>query len=278
MLGVVLALWAAAGWGSADFLGGLLSKRLPILTVSAVSQFAGLLFMGAVVALQGRSPDAEAATFGLVAGVVGVIGLGALYSALSLGPMGVVAPIAALSGVVPVAYGLVRGDRPGPLQAVGIALAVGGVVLAARQPDAGGHRASARAVGLAVTAAVCIGILVALLDEGARRDPEWTVVMVRVGALSLLSVALVVRRPSFSLSRRQLGTLGLVGVLDNGSNLLFAWAAATGQLLSVLAVLASLYPVTTILLARAVLHERLAHVQVAGVAAALTGIALIAAG
>ncbi len=278
MLGVVLALWAAAGWGSADFLGGLLTKRLPILTVSAVSQFAGLLFMGAVVALQGRSPDAEAVTFGLVAGIVGVIGLGALYSALSLGPMGVVAPIAALSGVVPVAYGLVRGDRPGPWQVVGIALAVGGVVLAARQPDAGGHRASARAVGLAVTAAVCIGILVALLDEGARRDPEWTVVMVRVGALSLLSVALVVRRPSFSMSGRELGTLGLVGVLDNGSNLLFAWAAASGQLLSVLAVLASLYPVTTILLARAVLHERLARVQVAGVAAALTGVALIAAG
>lgn len=278
MLGVVLALASAAGWGVADFLGGLTTKRLPILTVSAISQLSGLVVMGVVVAFAGEPPDAEAIGFGLAAGVCGVVGLASLYSTLALGPMGVVAPIAALSGVVPVVWGFLRGDRPEPWQLAGIVLAVVGVVLAARQPDRHGHRATSRAIGYAVIAAVTLGVLVILLDEGARRDVGWVVVSIRVGALALLAVAIAARRPSFSMERRELGALVIVGVLDNGANLLFALASATGQLLAVLAVVASLYPVTTILLARAVLHERLARIQVVGVALAFTGVAMIAAG
>ena len=90
--------------------------------------------------------------------------------------------------------------------------------------------------------------------------------MVRVSALTLLAVAVLVRRPSFAMARIQLGTLVVVGLLDNGANLLFALASSTGQLLSVIAVLAALYPVTTVLLARGVLHERLARIQIVGVA------------
>jgi drug/metabolite transporter (DMT)-like permease len=278
MLGVMLALAASAGWGVGDFLGGLSAKRLPILTVSAVSQFAGLVFMALIVALEGRPPDAIAIWFGLGAGACGAVGLAALYAGLSMGPMGVVAPIAALSGVVPVAWGLIRGDRPGAWQLIGIVLAVGGVVLAARQPDPEGHRVTSRAVAYGAIAAVTLGVLIALLNSGSRHDVGWSVLAVRVGALSLLGVVLLVRRPSFTMSRRQLATLGVVGIFDNGANVLFALASSTGQLLSILAVLASLYPVSTILLARAALHERLARTQVVGVALALVGVALIAAG
>jgi drug/metabolite transporter (DMT)-like permease len=278
MLGVALALAAAAGWGIGDFLGGVSTKRLPILVVSAVSQFAGFVFMGLIVLVEGRPPDATAIWFGMAAGACGAVGIAALYSGLSIGPMGVVAPIAALSGVVPVIWGLVRGERPEPWQLIGIVLALGGVILASRERDPEGRRTTTRAIAYGAVAAVMFGILFTLLDTGARHDVGWSVFAVRVGALSLLAVVLVIRRPSFAMSRRQIGTLGVVGIFDSGANVLFALAAATGQLLSLIAVLASLYPVSTILLARAALHERLARPQVAGVALAFVGIALIAAG
>jgi drug/metabolite transporter (DMT)-like permease len=276
MLGVVLALGAAASWGSADFLGGVSTKRLSILTVSAVSQFAGFLFTVVVVLASGAAmPDGHTLAYGLAAGVFGTVGLAALYSALAIGPMGVVAPLAAMSGIVPVAAGLLQGERPEPIQLIGVALALAGVVLAARHRDEAGARVQRRAVAFAAIAALCLGLLVVLLDEAGRDSPAWSVLMVRVSALALLAVALLVRRPSFSMDREQLATLAGVGVLDNGANLLFVLAAQRG-LLSLIAVLASLYPVTTVLLARVALHERLSRIQVVGVAAALAGVVLIA--
>jgi len=278
MFGVVLALGAAASWGSADFLGGVSTKRLPILTVSAVSQFAGLLFTGVLVLATGAAmPGERMVLIGLAAGAMGGIGLAALYSGLAIGPMGVVAPIAALSAVVPVAVGLARGERPAAIQLVGVALALVGVVLAARHRDESGARVHPRAIALAAAAAFCIGLMIVLLDDAGGASPSWTVLMVRVGALSLLSVALLVRRPSFTMDREQLGTLAGVGVLDNAANLLFVIAAQHG-LLSLIAVLASLYPVTTVLLARIALHERLSRIQIVGIAMALAGVALIALG
>ena len=279
MLGIVLALGAAAGWGTADFLGGLATKSLPIWVVSVVSQVAGLIFMGAVVLGLGRGPDdVQVIWLGMAAGVCGVIGLSSLYTALALGPMGVVAPISALSVVVSVGAALARGDRPATLQFIGIVVAIVGVLLASRSPVGHGQPVTARAVMLSAVAAVAFGILVIFLDRGARIDPAWTTVSVRVGAVALLGVIVAAARPAFTMTRPQMGSLILLGLLDNGSNLLFAVAASTGQLLSVIAVLAALYPVATVLLARAVLHERLARSQSAGVIAAFAGIALIAAG
>ncbi|MGZ4115091.1 MAG: EamA family transporter [Actinomycetota bacterium] len=192
--------------------------------------------------------------------------------------MSVVAPTAALSGVVPLAWGLARGDHPNAVQVAGIALAVLGVILASRSLDEGSGRRTAVGVGLALIAAVTLGVLVALLDEIGRTDPLWGVLMVRVSALTLLSIALLVRRPSLRMSFRDLRWLVAVGVLDNGSNLLFALAADAGGLLALTSVLGSLYPVATVVLARLVLHERLERHQAAGVAAALVGVALIAGG
>ncbi|MEO8477187.1 MAG: DMT family transporter [Actinomycetota bacterium] len=276
MFGVVLALAAAASWGSADFLGGVSTRRLPILTVSAVSQSAGFLFAGTVVLTAGAAmPDERTVVIGVAAGLGGGVGLAALYSGLAIGPMGVVAPIAALSAVVPVAVGLARGERPGAIQLVGVALALVGVVLATRHRDETGERAHPRAVALAAVAAFFIGLMIVLLDEAGGDSPAWTVLMVRTGALSLLATALVARRPSFSMNPKQLGTLAGAGVLDNGANLMFVVAAQHG-LLSLIAVLASLYPVTTVLLARVALHERLSRIQIAGIAMALAGVALIA--
>lgn len=276
---LLLAFGSGMSWGTADFLAGVSARRLPLLVVSHVSQLAGLLFIGAIVLIRGEGPqETVALAYGLAGGVVGAVGLSALYRGLAIGRMGVVAPTAALSGVVPVAWGLLRGDRPSSLQFAGIALAIGGVILAARATDDGSERRTAAGVGLALVAALTLGMLVVLLDEAGRSDPLWGVLMVRVGALTLLSIALIARRPTFAMTKRQGGRLAAVGVLDNGANLAFALAAEAGGLLALTSVLGSLYPVATVVLARFVLHERLARHQAIGVGAALTGVVLIAAG
>jgi drug/metabolite transporter (DMT)-like permease len=278
MLGIVLALAASASWGSADFFGGLSTRRLSIITVSVVSQMVGLGFALVLVFATGSAaPPTHILLLGMLGGLVGTSGLAALYSGLAIGPMGVVAPIASLSVVVPVVAGLARGERPASVQLVGVALAIAGVVLAARHRDEAGTRVHPRAVLLALIAALFLGLLVVLLRDAGVDDPAWGVLMVRVGALSVLAVPLLAVRPSFAMDRRMFGTLVAVGLLDNGANLLFVLGSQRG-LLSLIAVLASLYPVTTVLLARTVLHERLGRVQVAGVVAALAGVALIALG
>lgn len=279
MQALALAFGSGIGWGTGDFIAGLSARRLPLLVVSCVSQAAGLLFIGAVAAIRWEGPqEAVALAYGLAGGLAGAVGLSALYRGLAIGRMGIVAPTAALSGTVPVAWGLIRGDRPSSVQVLGIALAVVGIVLAARPTEDGSERRAAAGIGLALLAALTLGILVVFLDEAGRTDPFWGVLMVRVGALSLLGVTAIATRPSFAMTASQGGGLAAAGVLDNGSNLAFALSAEAGGLLALTSVLGSLYPVATVVLARSVLQERLAGHQAIGVTAALGGVALIAAG
>ena len=277
MFAIVLALSSSAGWGTADFLGGICAKRTPILTVALVSQAAGLLFTAVLLAADLHAPTEHTILLGVLAGLLSSVGLMALYAALAIGPMGVVAPLAAMSVAVPVTFGLVRGDDPQPVQLVGVVVAILGVLLASRHRDAAGLRVSGRAVGLAVVAALSLGGLAVLLSEAGRHDPTWAVLSVRITAVVLIGAAVLVRRPAIAMDRGLGLTLVAVGVLDSGANLLFVLASQRG-LLSLVAVLASLYPVATVLLARGVLKERLSRPQLAGVAAALAGVVLIAAG
>jgi drug/metabolite transporter (DMT)-like permease len=276
---LLLALASGLAWGAADFLGGTSAKRRPLAAVLLGSQLAGAAFVGALVLLRGAGPPSRSALLvGLAGGLAGVIGLGALYRGLAVGKMGLVAPTAALSGAVPVAWGLlVRGERPGPLQLAGVAVAIAGIVSAARAPDPDGGR-STKGLGLAALAALAIGMLTVALDGAGREDPFWATLAVRAGALSALAVAFAVRRPALSLGGRDGLRIALTGVLDNGANLAFAMAADAGGLLALNGVLGSLYPVTTVVLARVLLRERMTGPQRAGVVAALAGVALIAAG
>ena len=279
MLTIALALAASAGWGSADFLGGLSARRVQILVVAAVSQAAGLVFTLVVVMAGGDGPDDTAVLWiGALGGLLGAVGLSALYRGLAVGRMGVVAPIAAMSGLVPVGVGLIaQGDRPTSIQAAGMVLAIGGVVLASRTRDEEGASGVATGVGLALLAALLLGGMSVCLDAGGDRDPAWTIFMVRVSSVTALWIAVALRRPSFEGVRPNLWLLVGAGLLDNTANLMFVLATSRG-LLSIVAVLASLYPVTTVLLARVVLDERLERWQLAGVVAALGGVALISLG
>jgi drug/metabolite transporter (DMT)-like permease len=287
-----LALLSGFTWGSADFVGGVMSKRLPTATVMVVSQTAGLILVGTlVVALGEPRPEPRFLVYGGLGGLAGAIGLASLYKGLAVGRMSIVAPTAALSGAVPVIVGFALGERPGAIQLAGMALAGAGILLAVRTPEPPGtpeHGADGRAgstpaattrgLGYALLAALFLGLLVTSLDAAGEASPFWASLMIRLVSVPLfvLAAALTVRRTRRP-TGRETGVLAGVGALDNGANIMFAFAAREG-LLPVVSVLGSLYPVATVLLARWFLDERLAPWQVAGVAAAFAGVALIAVG
>jgi drug/metabolite transporter (DMT)-like permease len=272
---IALALGASICWGVGDFLGGFSSRRLPALTVLAVAEVAGLAAIALYVGLRGlEPPGGEAFVLAGGAGVAGALGLGALYRGMAVGAMGVVAPISAVAAVIPVAFGLARGERPSGLQLAGIAAALVGVALASREP--GETARLAAGVGLALVAAAGFGSYIVLIDEAAEASAEWAVLASR-GAASVAAVSVALAFGRMRLRARALPALAVIGLFDVGANGLLALALTKG-LISLVAVLSSLYPVVTIALARAVLGERIGRIQAAGAATALAGVALISAG
>jgi drug/metabolite transporter (DMT)-like permease len=276
---VLLALLSSLLWGSADFLGGTAARRLPAAVVVGVSQAIALVLLVPVALLVGSRPDSLLS--GAAAGVVGVVALGAFYMALAGGTMGVVAPIAALGALLPVTVGLARGEVPSGLQVAGIAVAIAGVVLASGPELSGG--ASPRPLLLAAGAAVGFGLVAVLLADGSKGPAGGVVVallVMRLASVALMAaVFLGARLRGFraGVVRRDLGLLAAIGIGDVAANAAYA-LASRGALLSVVSVLASLYPVITVLLARQLHAERLRPVQVAGVLGTLGGVALLAAG
>jgi drug/metabolite transporter (DMT)-like permease len=281
VVAIALGFGAALCWGLADFLGGLRTRRLTVAVVLLVSQLVGLTAIAVVVAVgEPEVPAAGDLVPALAAGVCQLAGIAALYRALAIGTMSVISPISASgAAVIPVIVGVATGERPGALQLAGMAAALGGVVLATRVPGPAGRAArSRRALPLAAVAALGFGGFYvgmhAAVDHG---DPFWALLAARTSAGAVLVAVLLWLRPPFGAKRPDLPSLALIGLLDVGANACFTLGAETG-LLSVVSVLASLYPVGTVVLARAMLGERLVAVQAAGVALALAGVALIAAG
>jgi drug/metabolite transporter (DMT)-like permease len=277
---VLLALAASLAWGFGDFGAGYAARRLHVLAVATTVQAAGLVF-GLVVVLLGRedTPSAQQLAWAALAGVVGVVGLSAFYQALAVGAMGIVGPITATAAIVPVVYGLARGERPSAVQGIGVGLAVAGVAVASLEPlPEGRGRRVATGVGLAIGAALAFGCALIGLSRAASGGPAWAVLMMRIAALPvLLLVVALVRNAAAPRSRRLWLLLAGSGVADTGATVLFGEATTRG-LLSVVAVLASLYPIVLVVLARLLLHERVARPQLGGVALALIGVALISAG
>lgn len=281
MLGVVLALGCSVLWGCADFLGGFQSRRHPVLVVLLWGQVAATVLALALVAVAGDPvPGGEAVAWAVGSGASGVLALLAFYRGLAIGTMSIVAPVSATGAAVPVLVGLARGEHPGTLQVAGIVLAFGGVLLAAREPGGSGVvRGRGRAaLGLAIVAALGFGGWFAGIDRATElAGVTWTVLLSRAGQAALLVVGALVLRPARPRGPAQLAPLVLVGLLDVMANVLFASATEHG-LLSVVAVLGSLYPAMTVVLARTFLHERVSRGQEAGVVAILAGVAAISAG
>jgi drug/metabolite transporter (DMT)-like permease len=274
----LLALAASVTWGAGDFIGGLKSRTLPLLTVLLLAQAVGVSWIAIVLAVSGESRPGAGVFWAAPAALCGTLGLAAFYRGMATGAISIVAPLAATGAVIPVVAGIALGDRPSVVQLVGFPLAIGGAVVASREPaPALGQGRIAAGVPWAVLAAVGFGLFFLPMHEAASHNFLWAVLVFRSTACLLVLCAVAVARPRLRLGRTDLGALALVGVLDTTGNVFFA-ASSTHGLVSVVSVLASLYPVVTVALAWAYLRERLDLSQAVGVAAALGGVVLISSG
>ncbi len=274
----MLALASSAAWGAADFAGGLVSRRVPALPVTVVSQAAGFVALLAVFAVRGGGLDSRSFSLGLIAGIGGGAGLAALYKGLALGTMSIVSPIAACGAIVPFVLSIATGERPSTIAIVGATAALGGAVLASSEERRDSTPARARAIMLALVAAGSFGLFMYFLGLGSREgDALSTLVGARVGSLALLVTLALGRGAPLRVGRHWLLPVAAIGLCDVAANVLFALASGRG-LLALVSVLGSLYPVTTVMLAYLVLGERLTKPQVAGVAVALAGVAALSAG
>ena len=293
MVTVLLALTSGLMWGAADFFGGSASRRLPALLVVLMSQAAGLvvvllvaLAVGALSAPTGYLPWAVGA------GLAGAAALLLYYRALAIGTMGVVAPIASLGVIVPVVIGLFTGSLPSALCLAGIVIAIAGVVASAGPGGSGDQQAKpghSRSVAMAIGSAAGFGVVLFAISEGAKHSAVMTMVTMRTASVpALLVVALVAFRPRSRagaelvrhrpvVDPRLIALIVTCGVFDVAANLLFGVASGRGSL-AIVAVLGSLYPAGTVLLARFVDGERMTRIQNVGVVAALAGVAMIAVG
>lgn len=276
MLTAALALAAAASWGVGDFLGGLKSRSLSPIAILIVAQPIGLALLAIWVAVRGEGPPGSSVLWACLASVLGTTGLVAFYRGMAAGALSIVAPIAGAGAAIPVIWGLARGDHPSGLQELGFAAALIGVVLASFERRPRGQAVIAAGVGWAVIAMLAFGFFYIPMHAASHGDYLWAGFVFRLTSTMLIACAWLVLRPRRA-RRAELPALASIGVLDTGGNVFFAAASSKG-LVSVVSVLASLYPVVTVLLARAVLHERVHRSQELGIVLALAGIVLISAG
>ena len=280
----LLALASALLYGAGDFTGGLATRRASTLPVIVLSQLSGLVLLALLFPLlPAASPSRADLWWGVAAGLTGGVGVALLYRALSIGRMAVVAPTTAVCAVVvPVLVSVALGERPGPTAAAGIVLGLVAIVLVSQQtaPESAGSRPTGGrlppGVGIALVSGVAVGLFLLSLAQTRPEAGMWPILASRTTSVALFGLAALFTRRSVRLP----GVLALTlfcGVLDMTANALYLVAARVGPL-SVVVTLASLYPASTVLLARVVLGERLNLRQVAGVACALAAIALIVSG
>jgi len=280
----LLALLSAATFGAGDFLGGLATRRSgrPAMTVVLVAHVVGLLFMAALAPVFGTDAAGRDLLWGGVGGLAGVAGLVLLYRGLAIGTMSIVAPITALgAAVLPVAFGLMVGERPAAWAVLGAVVALAAIVLISQpadpnaMTDAGWARWRHGGLLEAVGAGFGFGTFFIFLAETSSESGLLPLVSARMASVGALGIIALAARHSLRFERGAAVLVIGAGLFDAGANALFLAAARTG-LLSLVAVLSALYPASTILLARVVLGERIGRVQQLGLAAGLVGVVLIA--
>ena len=277
MLAAACALAASIAWGVGDFLGGLKSRTVPVLVVLVLAQVSGVVAIGLVVAIAGNPPPGASILWAPLAAIFGTIGLAAFFRGMAVGSISVVAPIAAVGAVVPVVFGIATGDDVSSVQLVGFVFALGGVALASFERPEGGSARLAAGVPWALAAVIGFGGYYVPMHEASGEDFLWAAFTFRVSVCVLVFAAWLVFRPPLSAAKGSLIAIGMIGVMDTAGNSFFAAASSQGDV-SVVSVLATLYPVVTVGLAAAVLSERVAGLQLVGVVAAMTGVLLISAG
>jgi uncharacterized membrane protein len=274
---VLFALSSAAVYGAADFLGGLASRRASVFGVVALSQVAGLVALVLLLPWLGGPASSADLAWAAAAGLAGAAGLVLFFRTLARGVMSVIAPITAVTAAaVPVLVGLLGGNRIGVSAAVGIALALCAVVLVSAEGGLAALRAARpTSVVPALLAGSAFGLFFVLLDRTAQTSGLTPLVAARLASVALVVVVALAGRQSLRVTRAALPLVALSGVGDMSANALFLLATQQEGQLAITGVLASLYPVSTVLLAQVLLRERLAGAQVAGLGAAVVAVVLI---
>jgi drug/metabolite transporter (DMT)-like permease len=270
---LLLALGASLAWGVGDFVGPLVSRTLGSLRVLFWAQVGGVFAIGLAVAVRSQGPAGWGVLFAILASIGGMLGLFAYYRGIQRGAISVVAPIAGVSAIVPVIYGIATGDSPSALQLTGVACALLGVALASIEHHEGSRRVAAGA-GLALLAAAGFGFYFPWMHAAGKVDFWWASLVFRSVALLLVAAVVAQQHAPLKLGRRDLAIVCAVGIADTLGNALFAASSGKG-LVSLTAVLASLYPIVTVILAAALLREKVAPMQKAGIVLTLTGVVLI---
>lgn len=278
-MAVLLSLLAALTYGSADFVGGLVTKRNAVLRVVLLSQILGTLpLVLAFPLLNDGIFRAEDIAWGIGAGISGATGIILLYRGLSVGRMSVVAPITAVEAAsVPVAFGLATGERPTPTALLGVAVALLAVALISRIPAGDGDPFGRAGIAEAFGAGLAFGAFFIFLAGAGDDTGLWPLISMRAASVSLVAVITFATGTSLRPTPGTFGGIALAGILDVSANLFYLLSTRYG-LLSLVAVITSMYPAGTVLLARLVLHERMTRMQLLGLALAAVGVTLISLG
>jgi drug/metabolite transporter (DMT)-like permease len=276
MMAALLAFASALSFGASDFAGGRAARRAPVLSVTLLSQIAGLaILVPALLVLPGALTSTALMT-GAAAGLAGALGLVVYLRALAIGPMGVASPLAGVVGaVIPVVVGIGLGERPAPLAVVGIVLGVVTIGMTSWTVGTGRHVQDLAGPGLALLGGFGFGLFFVGLDATPVDSGLWPLVGARIASVVIVSVLLAARRRRV-VGSSAWGLIVVTGTLDMAANVLFLLATRSG-LLSLAAVIASLYPAVTAVLAHRVLGERLETRQRLGVVVCILAVALIAA-
>jgi len=273
----LLAIFSSILWGSADFFGGKLSKRYQALAVTAVSQAFGLL-IGITIILVSSSwikPNLSWDGYflsGVCAGLLGFLGLIAFYTGLATGRMGVVAPISALSVLIPLTIAFINGEKPSSTQLLGMSIALTGAVFASGPELKGGL--AVKPIVLAVIAAFGFGTAIAFIARGSASSAIMTMTTMRFSTFIVALFLFARFRTTGGFKKKDMPLLVGIGAADFIANLLLGVATTKG-LVSLAVVLGSLYPIVTALLAFKILHERLHKIQYVGIGFAIAGVAVI---
>jgi uncharacterized membrane protein len=280
----LLALGSAVLYGSADFFGGLTARRANTIATVVWTQFVGLVLLALVIPfLPAATVSSRDWVWGFIAGLSGGIGVALLYRALAVGTMAVVAPTTAvIAAMIPVLFAFVLGERLRPFTLLGVALALVAIALVSRpaSPDGGGGLEKAKPAGfppgfgLALLSGVSVGIFFLSLARTSMAAGMWPLIAARISSIALFGLIALFTRRTLRMSRTAAATAVTGGALDMAANALYMTAARVGPL-SIVVTLASLYPASTVILARFVLAEHLSRIQIAGLVCALVAVSLI---
>jgi len=276
-MSVILAGLSALFYGVADFAGGFASRKSALSSVLAFSQFSGALLALVFILATGQAlPSTRDLAFSFAAGLAGLVGLFTLYRGISKSIVAIVSPLAALvSAAVPVAFGLIRGERPSSLALAGAALCLPAIFLLSWQKSGSADAMKLKsAVAHGLIAGLGFGFFFIAISLTDSNSGLWPVFCARLLSLALVVGSLLVSRQKLSLARESLPwTIG-AGIADMSANIFFLLASRSG-LLSLVSVVSSLFPAPTVILARVLLRESIPPIRVAGLVLAIAGVALM---